>query len=229
MLAAIERATRQPITAMSLPSRKDISNRRADLFKEQIAEAMESQDLEFFEELIDSYQNQYDVGLRRIAATLAYLVQKDRPLQMEDGVLDEATAPAEGFAYPERDRKTSDANLTRYRIEVGRTHGVEPKHIVGAIANEANLRSRDIGQIKILNDHCLIDLPKDIPSATFRLLQKVWVCGQQLQISPADDRFPTKTEKTKHPKGPRDGEGKTLKPGSKKPRGVVKPGKKTHD
>jgi ATP-dependent RNA helicase DeaD len=217
MLAAIERATRQPITAMSLPSRKDISNRRVDLFKEQIAEAMESQDLEFFEDLIDSYQHQYDVGLRRIAATLAYLVQKDKPLQIDASALDEQKAP---FEEPERHAKRGLAapsgDLTRYRIEVGRVHGVEPKHIVGAIANEANIKSRDIGQIKILQDHCLVDLPHDMPSATFRMLQKVWVCGQQLQISPADERFPTKAGKAKHKNLARGGEGNSFKPGGKK-------------
>jgi len=229
MLAAIERATRQPITAMSLPSRKDISNRRTDLFKEQIAEAMESQDLEFFEELIDNYQHQYDVGLRRIAATLAYLLQKDKPLQMEESAFEEETAPAENLPYSERSRVTSNTNLTRYRIEVGRIHGVEPKHIVGAIANEANIQSRDIGQIKILNDHCLVDLPQDMPSATFRQLQKVWVCGQQLQISPADERFPTKAERPKYKSATKRGEGKFLKPGGKKPPVAGKSGRKTHD
>ncbi|MCK4509784.1 MAG: DEAD/DEAH box helicase [Desulfuromonadales bacterium] len=217
MLAAIERATRQPITAMSLPSRKDISNRRADLFKEQIAEAMESQELEFFEELIDSYQHQYDVGLRRIAATLAYLVQKDKPLQIDEGVFEEVVAPTKESAYSRRNQGSSDTQLTRYRIEVGRAHGVEPKHIVGAIANEANINSRDIGQIKIHNDHCLVDLPKNMPSATFRQLQKVWVCGQQLQISPADEQFPTKTDSSKHKNAPRNGSRKYFKPGGKKP------------
>ncbi len=217
MLAAIERATRQPITAMSLPSRKDISNRRTDLFKEQIAEAMEAQDLEFFEELIDSYQHQYDIGLRRIAATLAYLVQKDKPLQMEEGAVEEEAVPTKEHVYARSRQTASDKNLTRYRIEVGRTHGVEPKHIVGAIANEANINSRDIGQIKILNDHCLVDLPQDMPSATFRQLQKVWVCGQQLQISPADARFPSKSDKPKYKSGARISEGKFFKPGGKKP------------
>ena len=218
MLAAIERATRQPITAMSLPSRKDISNRRVDLFKEQVAEAMESQDLEFFEELIDSYQHEYDVGLRRIAATLAYLVQKDKPLQVDDAVVEDEVVTVEPSVYSRSGHKTaSDANLTRYRIEVGRIHGVEPKHIVGAIANEANINSRDIGQIKILNDHCLVDLPGNMPSSTFRLLQKVWICGQQLQISPADERFPTKAERPQHKGAPRSSEGKFFKPGAKKP------------
>ncbi len=217
MLAAIEKATRQPITAMSLPSRKDISNRRTDLFKEQIAEAMEAQDLEFFEELIDSYQHEYDVGLRRIAATLAYLVQKDKPLQIDDGAVEEIAPADEEPTHLRSKQSHTDKDLTRYRIEVGRIHGVEPKHIVGAIANEANINSRDIGQIKILNDHCLVDLPQDMPSATFRQLQKVWVCGQQLQISPADERFPTKADKPKHKSGPRSHDGKFFKPGGKKP------------
>jgi len=216
MLAAIERATRQPITAMSLPSRKEIANRRIGLFKEQIAEAMESQDLEFFEELIDSYQHQYDVGLRRIAATLAYMVQKDKPLQYDEGLEIDQEPVEEEQPLISRERPAGAANLARYRIEVGRTHGVEPKHIVGAIANEANIKSRDIGHIKILNDHCLVDLPQNMPSATFRQLQKVWVCGQQLQISPADERFPSKAEKTINKHGIKRAEGKFFKPGIKK-------------
>ncbi|MCL1477043.1 MAG: DbpA RNA binding domain-containing protein [Marinobacter sp.] len=187
MLNAIEQATRQPIKAMSLPSRKDITDRRIDLFKEQIAEAMEAEDLEFFEELVDSYQSEYDVGHRRIAATLAYLVQKGRPLQPEEG-------PAENFSTerdsrserePRAQQRGGDEALQRYRVEVGRTHGVEPRHIVGAISNEANLSSRDIGQIKIHDDHCMVDLPASMPEKMFKHLQEVWVCGQQLKLSVA--------------------------------------------
>jgi len=215
MLAAIERATRQPITAMSLPSRKDISNRRTDLFKEQIAEAMESQDLEFFEELIDSYQHQYDVGLRRIASALAYLLQKDKPLQVDST---DEPAEVDDPGRAEKDATSTNGSLARYRIEVGRSHGVEPKHIVGAIANEANIKSRDIGQIKIFNDYCLVDLPRSMPPALFRHLQKVWVCGQQLQISPADDRQSPPVGKTKRQSGSRKTESRYAKQGKTAPR-----------
>ena len=76
ILSLIERATRQPIKAMALPSRKDIHDRRIDLFKEQVAQLLETQDLEFFEELIDSIQSDYDIGHRRIAAALACLAQQ---------------------------------------------------------------------------------------------------------------------------------------------------------
>ncbi len=186
MLSSIEQATRQPITAMSLPTRQQITDRRVIQFKEQIAQAMESQDLEFFEELIDSYQSEYDVGLRRIAASLAFLVQKEKPLQLEAGAVEEA--PETPAPRPPRERSVPTGGFQRYRIEVGRQHGVEPRHIVGAITNEAQLASRDIGQIRINDDHCLVDLPANLPAKTVRHLQGVWVCGQRLQLQPAGRR-----------------------------------------
>jgi ATP-dependent RNA helicase DeaD len=166
---------------MTLPSRKDITDRRIGLFREMIAETMESQDLEFFEELIDNYQDEYDVGLRRIAATLAYLVQKDKPLQMEGGAEEKVEAAPEAVDRPRVREKTGDSR--RYRIEVGRIHGVEPRHIVGAISNEAQLSSTHIGQIKLHDAFSLVDLPADLPKETIRLLKDVWVCGQRLQLS----------------------------------------------
>lgn len=188
MLAAIEQATRQKITPMQLPSRQDITERRVGLFKEQIVSAMQGQDLAFFEQLIEGCEQECDVDPRKIAAALAFLLQQDRPLMPEDDGMDDVAPERDrdrdrGARSNTADRGSSDVGLRRYRIEVGRNHGVAPGHIVGAIANEAKINSRDIGQIKISNDHCLVDLPTNISPATFRLLQTVVVCGQQLQIS----------------------------------------------
>ena len=209
---------------MNLPSRKDITDRRIGLFKELIAEAMESEDLEFFEELIDSYQSEYDVGHRRIAATLAYLVQKGRPLQPEESPADFSL---ERGSRPEREQRGKqqggNENLKRYRIEVGRTHGVEPRHIVGAISNEANLSSRDIGHIKIHDDHCMVDLPASMPERMFKHLQEVWVCGQQLKLSVATgekvERGSIARDSKPQKRRPfvKGAESKRFKPGSKKP------------
>ncbi len=185
MLGAIERATRQTIKPMALPSRKDITNRRIGLFKEQIAEAMESQDLEFFEELIDQYQSEYDVGHRKIAATLAYLLQKDRPLQKDEGFAEEIKIQAERPDSQRRERggRPIESNMQTYRIEVGRMHGVEPGNIVGAISNEGNITSRDIGRIKLFDSFSLVDLPKTLSQDVLHKLTTVWVCEEQLQIS----------------------------------------------
>jgi ATP-dependent RNA helicase DeaD len=219
MLAAIEQATRQPITQMNLPTRKDISDRRVGLFKEQIAEAMESQDLEFFEELIDSYQSEYDVGLRRIAATLAYLVQKERPLQPEGHFAEEVieAEPAPSFAPRAVGQERSrDVGMQSYRIEVGRVHGVEPKHIVGAISNEARITNRGIGQIRIYDSYSTVDLQDDLSPEILRHLQGVWICGQRLQLTPLLKGGAAPSGKAPKRHG-REGEKRPFKPGAKKP------------
>lgn len=208
MLSAIERTTRQPIKAMALPSRKDITNRRIQLFKEQIATAMESQELEFFEEMIDIYQSEYDVGHRKIAATLAYLLQKDRPLQMEERFVEEERVhqPRERrSSRPERSRAGDDDKRT-YRIEVGRKHGVEPGNIVGAISNEGKINSSDIGRIKIMDNFSLVDLPDNLDAEKLHKLKTVWVCDEQLQISP--DREAGGYADAKKPNRKRFGKGK---------------------
>lgn len=103
------------------------------------------------------------------------------------------------------------ADMERFRIEVGREHGVKPGNIVGAIANEAGLDSQHIGYIEILDDHSLIDLPLGMPKDIFHDLKKVWVCNQQLRISrvgggPADAKaaeepvFKPKKPRAKKPK-----------------------------
>lgn len=77
--------------------------------------------------------------------------------------------------------------MVTYRVEVGREHNVEPKHLVGAIANEAGLDSQNIGRISIMDDYSLIDMPEGMPRDIFQHLRKVWVNQKQLQISLAED------------------------------------------
>jgi ATP-dependent RNA helicase DeaD len=77
--------------------------------------------------------------------------------------------------------------MVRYRVEVGSEHGAETKHIVGAIANEAGLESRYIGQVSIHDNYSTVDLPEGMPKAIFKHLRKVWVCGRQLQLSVLGD------------------------------------------
>lgn len=79
-----------------------------------------------------------------------------------------------------------ESGMVRYRIEVGRTHGAQPKHIVGAIANEAGLESRHIGYIEIGDNFSTVDLPDGMPKEVYKHLKTVWVCGQQLQLHPWD-------------------------------------------
>ncbi len=191
MIAAIERATRQTIKPMGLPSRQQVTDRRVTAFKDLVTEAMEAQDLEFFEDLIDGFQNDSDVSFRRIAATLAFLLQKDRPLVPEEReeqpfhLTDNRSNAASSSSRNQRDNETE---RQQYRLEVGRTHGVEPGNLVGAISNEGGMPSSMIGKITIMHDFSLVDLPKSLSQEVMTKLSKAWVRGQQLQIKVDSER-----------------------------------------
>ncbi len=112
----------------------------------------------------------------------------ERPERTERFAKPERAERPERPSFESRDEskakpRKSDAGMETFRIEVGHQHGVLPKNIVGAIANEADLDSQYIGRIDIRDDHSLIDLPEGMPKEVFQQLQKVWVAGQRLQIS----------------------------------------------
>lgn len=105
-----------------------------------------------------------------------------------------------------------ESGMERFRLEVGYRHGVKPANIVGAIANEAGVNSRDIGRIEIFDTHALIDLPEGMPKELYKHLQKVWVSGQQLRIQRVDGSGePAEGAAAPRPRTPH-------RPGPRKPR-----------
>ena len=81
----------------------------------------------------------------------------------------------------------SGYEMERFRVEVGRAHGVRPGNLVGAIANEAGLEASHIGQIAIFDEFSTVDLPSGMPREVFKVLGRAWVVGRQLRISKLSD------------------------------------------
>lgn len=73
--------------------------------------------------------------------------------------------------------------MERFRLDVGNIHGVKAGDIVGAISNEAGLDSKFIANIVIHDEQSSVDLPEGMPEAIFKLLKKVRVVGQKLNIT----------------------------------------------
>ena len=84
---------------------------------------------------------------------------------------------------PGRDVPGLEPGMERFRVEVGRTHGVMPGQLVGAIAGETGLEGRLIGRIELYDDFTTVDLPEGMPGEVFKILSRVNVCGQGLRIS----------------------------------------------
>ena len=221
MLAVIERATRQKITRLELPTTEIVNNKRIADFKQKITDTLAGGELTFMQNLVEQYRNEHDVPALDIAAALAKMSIGDQPLLLEP----EKARSARSFNEdrPSRDNKRRDTNRRdkvspepdsdkqRYRIEVGHDHGVKPGNIVGAIANEAGLAGEHIGHISIQGGFSLVDLPKGMPRDILMDLKKVRVCGRPLKIS-IDGK-------------PDNAPRKKLKIKSDKPRGKAKPDK----
>ncbi|NNG12180.1 MAG: DEAD/DEAH box helicase, partial [Halobacteria archaeon] len=190
MLNAIEKATRQKIEPLELPSTEMVNNKRIANFKQGISDTLAAGELDFMQSLVEQYQQEHDVPALEIAAALAKISIGDQSLLLKP----DKEKPARPKAKPgqpkergeprQRKPQTRPAKgMERFRIEVGNRHEVKPGNIVGAIANEAGLDARHIGHIDIHTDFSLVDLPRGMPKEVFQDLSKTRVCGQRLNIS----------------------------------------------
>jgi ATP-dependent RNA helicase DeaD len=80
LLHAIERATRQPIEPMLLPSVQAVNDRRVARFYKRISDGLELGDLDQFRRLIADFSRQNEVPELDIAAALARMLQGKTPL-----------------------------------------------------------------------------------------------------------------------------------------------------
>jgi ATP-dependent RNA helicase DeaD len=83
LLRSIERATRQPIEPMELPTVETINDVRIAKFKQQITDTLEAGGLEMFQRLIEDYEQAHDVPAIEVAAALAKLFRGDVPLLLK--------------------------------------------------------------------------------------------------------------------------------------------------
>ena len=220
LLYSIERGTKQKIPLLELPSTETINDQRIARFKQSITDVLATEDLGQFRMIIEQYQQEHNVTALDMASGLAKMVQGDEPLllaadahrdrpkperqdrnpsrQSRNEIQQDRsltpTEPDKRDTRPVRDKTNPppppEAGIERFRLEVGYDHGVKPGNIVGAIANEADLDSAHIGRIEIYDDYSTIDLPEGMPNDLLKVLKKVWVCGQKLQITREDGKMP---------------------------------------
>ena len=223
MLQQIERATKQKIEMLEMPSTEMINNKRISRFTQNITDNIASEGLEFYASIVEKYTQEHNIPAIEVAAALAKMVQGDEPLLLSNAPVaqksqrnDRDRGESKGRDRDRgsrRDREDrgerkernprresgdhqKEEGLQTYRIEVGHDHGVKPGNIVGAIANEAGIDSKHMGRIQINDDYSTIDLPEGMPKDIFADLKSVRVAGQKLNISVFGEESTTKKRDT---------------------------------
>lgn len=217
LLRNIERTMKLTIPEVELPNAELLGKRRLEKFAAKVQQQLESSDLDQYRALLSQIQptaEGEELDMETLAAALLKMAQGERSLIVPP---DAPMRPKREFRdrddrferrgdrndrgprgdRPERGgedrprRERRDAgDMELYRIEVGRDDGVEVRHIVGAIANEGDISSRYIGNIKLFGTHSTIELPKGMPGEVLQHFTRTRILNKPMNMQLLGDAQP---------------------------------------
>ena len=203
LLRNIERTMKLTIPEVELPNAELLGKRRLEKFAAKVQQQLESSDLDQYRALLAKIQPsaEEELDIETLAAALLKMAQGERPLilppdapmrpkrefrERDDrferrGERGERSERSERGDRPKRERRDA-GEMELYRIEVGRDDGVEVRHIVGAIANEGDISSRYIGNIKLFASHSTIELPKGMPTEVLQHFTRTRILNKPMNM-----------------------------------------------
>ncbi|EBZ7141131.1 DEAD/DEAH family ATP-dependent RNA helicase [Salmonella enterica subsp. enterica serovar Muenchen] len=223
LLRNIERTMKLTIPEVELPNAELLGKRRLEKFAAKVQQQLESSDLDQYRALLAKIQPSAEgeeLDLETLAAALLKMAQGERPLILppdapmrpkrefrdrdDRGPRDRNDRGPRGDREERPRRERRDVgDMQLYRIEVGRDDGVEVRHIVGAIANEGDISSRYIGNIKLFASHSTIELPKGMPGEVLQHFTRTRILNKPMNMQLLGDAVP-------HAGGERRGGGRSF-------------------
>ncbi|QTF09981.1 DEAD/DEAH family ATP-dependent RNA helicase [Brenneria izadpanahii] len=203
LLRNVERTMKLTIPEVELPNAELLGQRRLAKFAAKVQQQLESSDLDMYRALLPKLQPEEELDMETLAAALLKMAQGERPLILPpDPVFDRrprrefrdrddsrGDRRRDGDRPPRRERRDV-GDMELYRIEVGRDDGVEVRHIVGAIANEGDISSRYIGNIKLFASHSTIELPKGMPGDLLSHFTRTRILNKPMNMQLLGDAQP---------------------------------------
>jgi ATP-dependent RNA helicase DeaD len=174
----IEQRTRRKLRLESVPTVHDLRARRLELTRSTLEEALASEALERYRAIVESLAEEHD--LFEIAAAAVKVA--DDASDHRAGDEEEIPSPPPLAARPERRPKTGAPDVERIYIGVGRNAGVRPGDLVGAIANEARIDSREIGAIDIADRFSLVEVPRPAAEDVITALRRTTIRGKKVRV-----------------------------------------------
>lgn len=208
LLNRLERATEGQITPFEMPDADQLSKHRIEKTKEKLIKVAASPNLEKYTEVLAKYTEETEITTEQLAAAMLYQLQQKLPLFPQADPVDKRGNRRDRDGGRDRNdrgdrrgrERRNPGDFATYKFAVGRAQGVKPSDIVGAIANEVRINSREIGNIKLFDNHCHVELPKALPSQGFEKLQNVTIRRHKIN--------PSLVEGVSTPRYDNDGRGK---------------------
>jgi ATP-dependent RNA helicase DeaD len=180
LLRNIEQHTKRKIRVEQVPTVLDLRTRRLELTRTALEDALASGDLERYRVVVESLAVEHDV--LDIAAAAVKLADR-RDGEAEDVEIPVAPALPTGKAQRSAPRERLRAqDATKLYIGLGRGAGIRPADLVGAIANEARIHSRDIGAIDITDRFSLVEVPTSEVNRIISALRGKSIRGKKISV-----------------------------------------------
>lgn len=210
-LGGLERAVGKPIEPMEVPNNATINQSRLDRLRQRLTGALQQSAISADErallsEILQRVAQEQGCSPDQLALAALELAlagktlllqgnddftqvrpqgpaRRDGGREFRDGGRESGRELRRGGGRPERSLGAPEADMDRFRVELGWRDRIKPGNLVGAIANETGLQGKAIGRIQIFDAHSIIDLPKGMPEDIFASLQELRVLNKPLQIS----------------------------------------------
>jgi ATP-dependent RNA helicase DeaD len=196
MLKTIERATGRPIAVEKLPTVADLRARRLEQTRITLRESLLKDELDDFQTVVEQLGAEFD--LFEVALAAVKLAHETTGTIGEEEELPEVELPSSDDSRGRRqaggrDRRTSrhaTAGTTRLFVGTGRSSGVRPQDLVGAITGESNLSGRDIGTIEISDRFSLVEIPESAVDDVVAALRQTSIKGRRTTVR--RERYPAR-------------------------------------
>jgi ATP-dependent RNA helicase DeaD len=190
MLKTIQRATGRPIVTEKLPSVADLRTRRLELTRATLRESLLEDDLDTFRSVVEPLSEEFDLFEVALAAVkLAHETsgsphdEEELP-EVELYPADESDGRGRRQAAGRDQRRGRPAaqGTTRLFVGTGRSAGVRPQDLVGAITGESYLNGRDIGAIEIADRFSLVEVPESAADDVVAALKQASIKGKRTTV-----------------------------------------------
>lgn len=196
LLRQIEKSTKQKIEVAQLPTVADIRARQLEQTRNAVREAILEGGLEHFRVVVEELSAEYDiVQIAEAAIKLAHRANAEGSDDLEDIPNIQLREPREfGPRYgadrggpPGRQQRGSNPRgrnhgAARLYIGLGRSAGIRPQDLVGAIANEAGISGRDVGGIDIAERFSIVEVPQGAAQQVIDALRSTKIKGRKFVV-----------------------------------------------
>ncbi|GAA3887031.1 DEAD/DEAH box helicase [Saccharothrix violaceirubra] len=184
MLKTIERVTKQRIQMEKVPTIADLRARRLELTRAALHESLLEDELEGFRVVVETLADEFDV--MEIALAAVKLAHEATGAASDEEEIPEVAPRTDrrGDGAPRRERRSRPptAGMTRLFVNAGRSAGIRPQDLVGAIAGEARLNGREIGAIEIADRFSLVEVPENAAQQVIVALRGATVKGRKVTV-----------------------------------------------